>query len=207
MTTTTLIAEILIVGLSFFLNIIPIITLVFGISPEEIIIFYSSIQLPYQITAAYAFGVIWNRFCDQILKIIDVKIINRKISKKEYHFNKKKYQFNRIRIVVKSKSMGDYLLYIRSLIRISRAVFVFSLIYLVTIPFIGYLDEQAKISIDPANKLKIMVALLLLCFMSSYQWSKLSAGYLAAITDAIKVINKTPQQIGQFNGRKKTKYG
>src|SRR6266542_4255629 len=101
MPTTTLLVEIVIVGFSFFLCLLPFSTLLFQLRPETVLQFYADIPIQFQLAAAYSAGVIWNRICDQIFHKFDDRIIASKF------LSRKAYQAARITVIYNKESIRD----------------------------------------------------------------------------------------------------
>lgn len=181
METTALLVEIVIVGFGFFLSLVPALTIATGVPPLDVLCFYASVPLVFQLAASYAAGVFWNRVCDQVFHPLDGKIVRSRFSSRD------EYQAARIEAVVEGKSIRDYLANYRSLIRISRASSVLLFVYLVASPlWVGTLPPLAEL---PAfRKLALLVLELGLLSASVYAWYHLQRGYVSAVSDAHHAI-------------------
>lgn len=183
MPTTALLVEIVIVGLLFYLSALPFIDLLFQPGPESVMEFYTNVPLQYQLVAAYAAGVIWNRICDQVFKRVDNKLILSKFSSKE------DYQAARIMVVLHSESLRDYIGNFRSLIRISRATSVLFGIYAVAMPIYAFVSDIAN-ELTSRNKLALIIINLVFLLASTYAWFRLERGYVSAVYHAHKGLEQ-----------------
>lgn len=183
MPTSALIVEIVIVGFSFFLSLLPFVVIIFKIEPNAVLTFYSNIPLQFQIAAAYAAGVIWNRVCDQLFSKFDHQIALSLFR------SKKLFQAIRIEVVMEGESIRDYMGNFRSLIRITRATAVLLLIYTLTTP-VYLFGPNAPINIGLKGQIAIILFELILTVSSVYAWFRLVRGYVAAIKDAHNVVMK-----------------
>jgi hypothetical protein len=187
MPTTTLLAEIVIVGFLFFLSVLPFATVIFQTDPQSILTFYGGIPLQFQLAAAYVAGVVWNRVCDQAFSKLDERIIRSKFPSKET------YQAARIEVVLQGEQIRDYIGNFRSLIRIARASSILLLVYLVAVP-VYIFGSSAAISFNTANRIAIVFSELLLSVASIYAWFRLERGYVAAVYDAYSVAKSNLKQ-------------
>lgn len=183
MPTTALLVEIVIVGFTFFLSLLPAAAIVFQVRPDVILLFYSSIPIQFQLAAAYAAGVIWNRICDVLFSRFDDKIVLSMFA------SKKVFQAARIEVVMEGEAIRDYMGNFRSLIRVTRATTILLLIYAIAIPIYLYGFFVLK-EMGGWNAVAIIVFELFLTSSSSYAWYRLERGYISAVKDAYKVVEK-----------------
>lgn len=181
MPTTALLVEIVIVGFSFFLSILPVVALVFQADPKSVLTFYNDVPIQFQLAAAYAAGVTWNRICDQIFHKLDERIIQSKFS------SRVNYQAARIKVVLQGESIRDYVGNFRSLIRVCRASTILLAVYSIVIP-IYMITASTTLLLGTLSKWGIVLLVLLLFVASAYSWLRLERGYVAAIHDAYAVI-------------------
>jgi hypothetical protein len=182
MTTTTLLVEIIIVGYLFFLTFAPIVSIIFNIDIKQIFLVFKSIDIQYQLIAAYVIGIIWNRVCDQFFHLFDIKIILEKFS------DRIQYQERRVRIIsTKNENMYNYISNFRSLIRVTRATTILIYVYTLASPLIiNRTPELSKLS--NLNHLFIYAIEILLCVGSIFAWYRLERGYVAIIHDGSKDV-------------------
>jgi len=183
MPTSALLVEIVIVGFSFFLSLLPFVVIIFKIEPNMVLTFYSNIPLQYQIAAAYAAGVIWNRVCDQLFSKFDHQITLSLFR------SKKLFQAIRIQVIMEGESIRDYMGNFRSLIRVTRSAAVLLLIYTFATP-VYLFDSSVPQNMVLSGKIAIILLELILTALSVYAWFRLVRGYVAAIKDAHDVVVK-----------------
>lgn len=183
MPTTALLVELVIVGITFFISAIPIVTLIFNATPQSIITFYLNIPITFQLALAYPFGIVWNRICDQIFSKIDDRIIVSKFS------SKTSFQTARIEVVMQGESIRDYIGNFRSLIRINRALSIMMLAYCIFTP-IYFVINKTDFGLNTRDQIAICVIELIVLLTSVYSWFRLEKGYISAIEDAIAIVKK-----------------
>lgn len=181
MPTTALLVEIVIVGFTFFLSIIPLIDAIFGVRPQSVLTFYENVPIQFQLAAAYAAGIIWNRVCDQIFHRLDERIIRSKFTSRET------YQAARIKVVLQGESIRDYIGNFRSLIRVSRACSVLFVIYGLALPFYIF-NPMPLIAMNALSKILIILFEFVVLSVSIYAWLRLERGYVSAVCDAYTAI-------------------
>ncbi len=180
MATTTLLVELLIVGYAFFVSITPFISLIFKADIIDIFQFSASLEIHYQLIIAYGLGIIWNRACDQIFHIFDLKIIRTKFIDRE------SYQKSRIKLVMSGKEIYNYLSNFRSLIRITRVLSILFLILIFTTPFLY--NYMLWVNFSNTQKFLITIFEIILFIFSCGSWYHLQKGYVSAIYDGMKII-------------------
>ena len=188
MPTTALLVEIVIVGFTFFLSLLPAASIVFQVKPDVILLFYSSIPIQFQLAASYAAGVIWNRVCDLIFSRFDDKIVLSMFT------SKKLFQAARIEVVLEGESIRDYMGNFRSLIRVTRATTILLFIYAIAIPIYLYSFFVPKV-MGGWNAIAIIIFELFLTLSSSYAWYRLERGYISAVKDAYTIVEKNKKKL------------
>jgi hypothetical protein len=182
MPTTALLVEIVIVGFGFFITVLPIISLLFNVDPKIVMDFYNKIPIQFQLTAAYAAGVMWNRICDQIFSKFDDFSINSKFSTKSI------FQKARIEVVLEGVSIRDYIGNFRSLIRVSRGLTVLMLVYFLSTILIALFRPNLLYGRTGWQIIPIIFLEGVFLGISFYSWLRLSIGYVAAVYDAYSII-------------------
>lgn len=173
MNTTSLLIELLISGLAFFITLVPIVAYGFNLKLQEVILKFSELLLPYQLLLIYALGIIWNRLCDEIFWVYEKKIIEKRFKDKE------NFTAAKIKVLMKENSpMIDYLGKIRSLLRITRITSVFTLIVLVEFPFLFHFGLLQL----PTKQIFILVIVtLFLLFLSIYTWYRFQRSFVKVV--------------------------
>lgn len=181
MPTTALLVEIVIVGYGFFVTLIPIICLFFGIEINAILDFYAKVPIQYQLGLAYSAGIVWNRICDQVFSRVDDKMIEARFS------SKKAFQKARIEVIMEGESVRDYIGNFRSLIRVNRALCVMLAVYLICTPFL-FTYRTNLLPIQLLSLSAIVFSEIVLLVICVYGWHRLNNAYVSQIVDAHTIV-------------------
>lgn len=183
MPTTALLVEIVIVGYGFFATITPIISLVFGIDVVTLLTFYSGVPLLIQLSIAYAAGIVWNRMCDFFFSDIDDKMVLLRFP------TKKDFQKARIEVIMQGESVRDYIGNFRSLIRVSRALSVLLVIFILCTP-IFTIYRPALLTVTPPALTPTLLLEIIFLLISIYGWHRLNKAYVSQIADAHAIVKE-----------------
>jgi hypothetical protein len=181
--TTGLLVEIVVVGFTFFLCLVPLVSAFRDLPLVSIVDWFGRVPVQYQLVAAYVAGIIWNGVCDQCFHVFDDCVIRSRFE------SRVTYQNARIEVVLESESMRQYLSSQRSILRVVRAFAVVALIYLLATPiYLVHIEPLASFVF--AQQVEIMVFEGLLLMASFYAWYRLESGYVAAISDAHDAVRR-----------------
>jgi len=187
MKTTSLIVEILVVGVLGALVLLPISAQLGGAELSDAFQAVGRLQLVAQLALAYALGVMWNRLCNGLFSGPE-RLVRSKLG-----ITKSENQESRIRLSSTTNPLNDYLVATRGIIRVSRASCVLLLSYLLLglfrVPAIAFSNERV---LHPPL---FMTTLLL--FLGVYSWWRLYRGYLLTIKDAVSTSRSLRETGGQ----------
>lgn len=157
---------------------------------------------PVLIIIVYIFGIIFNQICDQVIKKMLFLPILKDIQRERDTFKElKKSDHDSVqRIVYESPSAYEYLSYRRSIIRITKALIIFSAIVIIAHP-LSYLVGTIYINmVWSFENTVILVLLTLLLIIMTVTLRKVEVGYFKAIKSFYNIIieseNKTKSKDG-----------
>lgn len=181
MSTTSIVVELLVVGFLGFLALAPVTVVAGGWEMSTLAVLVGELQLPFQLAAAYVFGIIWNRVCDQCFHHVDIRIIRR------YGYtDRAAFQLARTHIIQSSVPLREHLSYFRNLIRVSRATTISAAAYCLVFPFAPLLVAPFISSTRQGMVFLILIDVLL--FGAGFAWFKLEDGYVATVRDSQVVL-------------------
>lgn len=181
MATTSLIIELLIIGFSVILSLIPLIATALNLNIQNYELGFIQLPLHIQLATAYLVGVIWNRIRNVTLNWYELIIIRK------YFQTKEEFQYTRLRVISDNEQAGKYIEMQRGIVRICGAL---SIIILVNIFGVIVLSVLQKLVISIEFILYLEILLIFLFVIVFYSWYKLEKGYISAIYTINQIITK-----------------
>ncbi len=173
MSTTTLLVEILIVGILAAISLyLPLLTFT-SFRLDNI----SNLSVFLQIGVIYTAGIIWNRVCNLVFSLFEKRITNTIFLDKREWFRAK------LKVMASGGKLSEYTEVLRSFVRISRAVALLALIHGVTI-FI----DSSTVTHSGFTKIQVSTFYTLLLSSSLFSWYWHRRGYLLTVKTAQEIL-------------------
>lgn len=175
MATTTLLVEILVVGLLAFVSLyVPL-------SAWTVVDFSRALSLPLflQIGLAYVTGIIWNRVCNLAFAFPERRITASVFSSRE------QWHKTRLEVIAEGGRLVEYTEVLRSFVRLSRAAALLSLIhgltFLIAYPVFNGLN---------ITRWQLVTFYAVLFGLSLFSWYWHRKGYLLTIKASKEVLTR-----------------